>query len=251
LTTLPPIRREIIVDGDPETAFAVFTDDIGAWWPVAEHSVFGAGSTVAFEGGRIIERAADGRESVWGTVQEWEPGRSLRFTWHPGKDAESASTVRVAFHDRTDRTLVVLEHSGWEVFADPGAARAEYDNGWPAVLDQYGAKVSEAAGSTWVALMHSPRPDGPSGTSVFEDPRFRHHLDFIGQMQSAGYLVAAGPLADAPGSGLTILRLPGSGRFADAARLAEEDAAVKTGLLSVEAHDWDVMVHTLARGGSQ
>jgi hypothetical protein len=252
LTALPPIRREIIVDAGPETAFAVFTDDIGTWWPVAEHSVFGAGSTVAFESGRIVERAADGRESVWGTVEEWAPGRSLRFSWHPGKEPENASAVHVAFHDRTDHTLIVLEHSGWEAFADPGAARDEYEHGWPAVLDRYGERVSEATGSTWVALMHSPGPDAPTGTSVFEDPRFGAHMSFIGQMRDAGYLVAAGSLADAPGSGMTILRLPGSGRLEEATRLAEqEDAAVKTGLLSVKVRDWGVMVHTLPLGASR
>lgn len=43
----PPIRREILVDTNPATAFEVFTDDIGRWWPVTEHSVYGAGGTVA------------------------------------------------------------------------------------------------------------------------------------------------------------------------------------------------------------
>jgi hypothetical protein len=31
---LPLIRREILVDTDPATAFAVFTDRIGQWWPL-------------------------------------------------------------------------------------------------------------------------------------------------------------------------------------------------------------------------
>ena len=35
------------------------------------------------------------------------------------------------------RTLVSLVHGGWEAFADPAAARAEYDGGWAMVLDRY------------------------------------------------------------------------------------------------------------------
>ena len=53
----------------------------------------------------------------------------------PGRDR--ASHVEVTFAAAAGQTLVTLEHTGWEVFADPAAARAEYDHGWPAVLDRY------------------------------------------------------------------------------------------------------------------
>jgi hypothetical protein len=49
MSTVPPLRREIIVDTDPTTAFEVFTAQIGQWWPMAEKSVFGAEATVAFD----------------------------------------------------------------------------------------------------------------------------------------------------------------------------------------------------------
>ncbi len=45
MSTLPPLRREIIVDTDPATVFEVFTAQIGQWWPMAEKSVFGADAT--------------------------------------------------------------------------------------------------------------------------------------------------------------------------------------------------------------
>ena len=35
----PPIRREILVNADPQTAFEVFTARLGRWWPVADKSV--------------------------------------------------------------------------------------------------------------------------------------------------------------------------------------------------------------------
>ena len=48
MSTVPPIRREIIVDADPAAAFEVFTAALGRWWPMEEHSVHGKGATVAF-----------------------------------------------------------------------------------------------------------------------------------------------------------------------------------------------------------
>jgi hypothetical protein len=95
VTNLPPIHREVFVDAEPAVAFDVFTGQIGQWWPLAENGVYGGQSTVAFEEGRLIERSTDGEMSVWGTVTEWAPGQAVRFTWHPGKEAEKASAVSV------------------------------------------------------------------------------------------------------------------------------------------------------------
>ena len=146
MTTVPPLRREIIVDADPELAFAVFTQRIGEWWPVHQHSVYGAGATVAFVdqglGSTIVESSAGAADAVWGTVTRWDPPTSVAFTWHPGKTAEAASQVSVAFEAADGKTLVRLEHTGWEIFADPVAAREEYGHGWPAVLDGFAALVA-------------------------------------------------------------------------------------------------------------
>jgi hypothetical protein len=81
---LPPIRREIIVDADQDTAFEAFTARIGRWRPVAERSVHGAGSTVEFAGGQIVERAAGGETAIWGSVTAWDPPGALEFTRHLG-----------------------------------------------------------------------------------------------------------------------------------------------------------------------
>jgi uncharacterized protein YndB with AHSA1/START domain len=138
--TVPPIRREVLVDADLAVAFDVFTTGLGRWWPLATHSVYGvhgAGGTVAFTGGQLIEQSAGGERVVWGTVTRWEPPAALAFTWHPGYAAERASHVEVTFTAAGPQTLVTLTHSGWEAFTDPAAARAQYDQGWPAVLGAY------------------------------------------------------------------------------------------------------------------
>jgi hypothetical protein len=204
------MRREVLVDADPATAFEAFTARIGRWWPLAELSVYGTGATVAFSGGQIVERSADGQSAVWGTVTRWEPAAAVAFTWHPGGTPERASHVEVTFTAAESRTLVTLTHTGWDTFADPAAARAEYEQGWPMVLGRYRDHADQGAnrdgGETWVALLHRPGPAAPAAGALLDDPRFAEHLAFLTRMRETGYLVAAGPLTDAPGEGMTILR---------------------------------------------
>ncbi len=243
--TLTPIRREVIVAADPDHAFRVFTEQIGAWWPLAQLSVHGAEASVSFEtDGRLVERTGGGEEAVWGTVTHWEPGSQLRFTWHPGGEPAQASHVTVRFTPDGDHTRVTLEHAGWEVFVDPAATRAEYDHGWPMVLDLYRDHFETDTEATWVALVHTPTATVEG--SVFEDPRFAEHVAFLQRMEQRGYLVAAGPLGDAPGAGMTILRLPGEDRIDEATRLAtQDDQAVVGGLFDVAVRPWQVMFHSL------
>lgn len=101
--------------------------------------MFEQDNDVVFDDGRIVERASDGRESVWGNVTRWEPPASLRFTWHPGYGEEHATEVVVSFTASDDQTLVSLVHTGWERMNDPFARAAEYANGWPAVLAGFAA----------------------------------------------------------------------------------------------------------------
>jgi len=244
---VPPIRREVLVDADPAVAFEVFTRRIGLWWPIAEKSVYGAGGTVAFAGGQIIEQSPDGRRAVWGTVTRWEPPGVVAFTWHPGHTRERASHVQVAFAAAGPQTLVTVTHTGWDVFADPAAARAEYDHGWPIVLDHYqqqaGKRDDDGSGETWVALLHRPGPSAPQEGSIRQDPRFAEHFAFLTRMREAGYLVAAGPLTDTAADGMAILRLPGTGQAGHAALLATvDDASVVHGLLAVTVRPWRVIL---------
>jgi hypothetical protein len=88
MSGVPPVRREVLVDADPATAFEVFTLSIGRWWPLAELSVHGSDATVAFVDGQLVERSAGGDIAVWGTVTRWpltdQPGEGMTILRLPG-----------------------------------------------------------------------------------------------------------------------------------------------------------------------
>jgi uncharacterized protein YndB with AHSA1/START domain len=145
VTATETIRKEIFVEAPPETAFRVFTKQISDWWPLGKYGIYlEDAETVGFEdrdGWRLIERATDGRENVWGEVLDYEVASRVRFTWHPGRDSGDEPTeVEVTFTGDKDGTIVVLEHRGWESLTpERREGRAGYDSGWPGVLEAYRA----------------------------------------------------------------------------------------------------------------
>jgi uncharacterized protein YndB with AHSA1/START domain len=151
-TTIAPVHKTLRVACPVEHAFATFTDRIGDWWPLPTHSL-GEDSfeSVRFEpggDGRLIERLADGTETVWGYVLDWDPPNRVRFSWHPGKDCtrtrvDEATEVEVTFAPEGDGTRVELVHSGWERLGERALeGRASYDSGWDPVLELYRAAAA-------------------------------------------------------------------------------------------------------------
>ena len=253
MNELPPIRRQIVVNGTAEAAFEVFTDEIGDWWPLCDFSVYGKDSTVAVRDKQVVERGPDGQESVWGAILDWEPPSRLRMTWHPGSDPARASEVEVRFSRITaDQTLVTLEHYGWERFPDPVAARTEYDRGWVEVLGAYAKRTPEhepmaGDGPIWLALMHTPGPALQPDTRVMAHPDSAEHIAFLQGLRERGVLVAAGSL-DGPASGMAVLRIPDPADVPAYIRMAQEDdESVVRGLFLVQARPWSVALDGLDR----
>jgi uncharacterized protein YndB with AHSA1/START domain len=87
----PIVRKVVVVNAEPEQAFAIFTKSMGQWWPKEHH--IGGSPLVAVvveprTGGRWYEKDEDGSECEWGTVLVYEPPRRLVFSWHLNGDFE-------------------------------------------------------------------------------------------------------------------------------------------------------------------
>ena len=143
---LDPVVLTVVVPGSVAHAFTGFTDHTHLWWPLESHSVYGAGSYVEFEENLILETADDGRTTIWGTLDDWQPPLSFHATWHPGTTALWSTEFRVAFRAVPDGTELRLFHDGWEGAEDPAATRAKYATDWPGILARY-ARFMGAAGT--------------------------------------------------------------------------------------------------------
>ena len=139
-TATEPVRKQISVDCDVDSAFRTFTEDIATWWPVASHSMNGEGATPHFEpraGGRVYERTADGREHDWANVLVYEPPLRVVLEWKVNP-AAPPTEVEVHFSQDGGGTRVELEHRGWEAYASGGIdERGSYDSGWGHVLGRF------------------------------------------------------------------------------------------------------------------
>ncbi len=139
---IPPVLRSTHVHRSAEETFVLFTDRIGAWWPLRTHGLFGENSGgLEFRDGLLVERSLTGEETVWGEVLAWEPPHAFAITWHPGRTDGPASVVEVIFKEDEQGTRVELVHRGWEAFGDETglSTRDGYvgPGTWGAVLDHF------------------------------------------------------------------------------------------------------------------
>jgi hypothetical protein len=134
---LEPVVYAVVVPGSVSHAFAGFTDHTHLWWPLDTFGVYGAGSYVEFEENLVLETADDGRTSIWGTLDDWQPPLSFHATWHPGSSALWSTELLVVFRAVEEGTEVRVFHEGWEGAETPAAERAQYVTGWPLILARY------------------------------------------------------------------------------------------------------------------
>lgn len=92
---------------------------------------------------------------------------------------------------------------------------------------------------TWYALLHRPGPAVQPGHSVFEHPGIAEHYAFLQRVAAAGDLIAAGPLTDVDGDGMTVIRAES---LPAATELAQSDASVRAGVLTVRVRPWRVVL---------
>lgn len=144
---IEPVRSNVEVELSQRDAFELFTSHISRWWPLRTHSVSqDRAETVVFElteGGEIFELAENSERIPWGTVSTFDPPERVVFTWHPGREAETAQEVEVRFVSTESGTRVELEHRGWEALGEKALEiRSQYGSGWAHVLGECYVKGS-------------------------------------------------------------------------------------------------------------
>ncbi len=207
--TLPPINRQVVVPVAPAEAFEAFTGRIGSWWPLEPLQRArrrGRGRVP----GRLAGRDGSRRhEAVWGKVLDWQPPRSFRMTWHPGRDAATALDGRGELRpggrhrDAGDRHPFGLGSLG-RPHANTGTAGRPCSASLATAATPPTSASTERRNRGWCSATRPRRASG-SRSSIRCS---REHGRFLGRLQEQGVLVGAGPFP-ASGEGMTIVRVAG------------------------------------------
>ena len=149
-TGIGTARAVVEVALDPMAAFAVFTDEIDAWWQRDPINWNDAGRAVGirFEpgiGGRWIEvhDRETGEGFEMGRITAWEPGACLVFTYRDAGHDIDGTEVEVRFVAIPHGTRVTVEHRGWER-VDPDVLVKKLNTkrwGWAGILGWYSEHV--------------------------------------------------------------------------------------------------------------
>ena len=156
-TQVTAITTAIVVHAPVEVAFAVFTEDMGSWWPPEHHLLQEPLAAMVFEprqGGRVCDVGEDGSECQWARVLVHEPPHrvviswDINLQWQVEPNAARASEVEVRFiPEEPNRTRVELEHrhldrhgEGWEGMPDAVGS----PEGWDVGLQRFAQRVERA-----------------------------------------------------------------------------------------------------------
>jgi len=162
------VRVTTFVDVPSDDAFAVFTDEIDAWWRKGPRFRFDKqvpgvlrfvppASDPGAPPGRLVEAYADGTEFEVGKVLAWEPGARVAFEWRSKTfQAGERTEVIVTFAPKNGGTEVVVEHRGWSALPDEHPVRHGVTGGafndmlgrlWGDLVTSYRAFVRQTAGA--------------------------------------------------------------------------------------------------------
>ncbi len=144
--TIAPIEKTVTVKAPPARAFAIFTRDIGAWWPKGKTIGKTSHAAIIIEpkaGGRWFERDEAGAETAWGKVLAWDPPGRLLLGWQLDAafkyDADFLTEVELTFAAAGEgKTQVTLVHRHLERFGDSAEKiAASLSGGWPTRLQNF------------------------------------------------------------------------------------------------------------------
>ena len=145
------VRKEITVETSQARAFRAFTEEHGAWWPLATHHIGEKDAETAIieprAGGRWFERAADGTECQWGKVLVWDPPGRIVLAWQIGSnwkhDPALSTEVEIRFVVLGPAlTRIELEHRQLERFGEAAETMRgafESEGGWLGIMQRFAA----------------------------------------------------------------------------------------------------------------
>ena len=153
---IAPVRKTLRVKARIARAFDVFTAGLTRWWPPNHGIGKKPIEKVLMEprlGGRWLEFAEDGTQTVVATITHWQPPHRVVMLWQVNAqwqpDPSMRSEVDVRFtQDGADATQVVLLHHKFETMgAEAGASmRKDVDGGWPSLLESFAAEAERSRG---------------------------------------------------------------------------------------------------------
>ena len=148
--TTDAVTHSVLVPLEPASAFELFTERFGDWWPKDSHHILEDTAADAVleprEGGRWYERSQSGEECDWGRVLALDPPRRILLAWQLtpewkfDPDPAKATEVEVLFSAEEDGTRVTLEHRGFEVHGERGAEMKKAvsgQGGWAQLMELY------------------------------------------------------------------------------------------------------------------
>jgi uncharacterized protein YndB with AHSA1/START domain len=121
------VRKVMSVQAPPEVAFRVFTEKLGAWWPLAHYKIGKVNAVDAIieprVGGRWFERGEDGSTCDWGSVLVWEPPSRLVLSWDIDANFQYDPALKTELEvlfipEGTGATRVELTHSRLDRYGD-------------------------------------------------------------------------------------------------------------------------------------
>jgi uncharacterized protein YndB with AHSA1/START domain len=155
-TTIAPVRKTVRVKVPIADAFQTFTSGLTRWWPHNNGIGKKPIQKVLMEtrlGGRWLEIAEDGTETVIATIILWEPPHRLVVLWQVNAqwkpDAAMKSEADVRFTaGGPDVTHVELLHHKFETMGTEAGAslRSDVARGWPGLMERF-AKEAERSGA--------------------------------------------------------------------------------------------------------
>lgn len=154
LSSVPPVRKEVVVAATAERAFQVFTDGVDRWWPRQHHIGDSPLKRAVIEpgvGGRWYGLSVDGTECMVGKVLAWDPPQRLVLAWQITSDWKYdpafLTEVEVTFTVEGPKTTrVVLEHRDLDRY---GLAAPTFRNsidstgGWGLILQSFAQTAAQ------------------------------------------------------------------------------------------------------------